>query len=137
MGKRPAVDMTETIGGRSLAEWESEWETLAGGFAQEHPSLHGVVGLYRADLNGRAKVIGSGTDIEGAALAKRLQTLRSETIQTGNDYSAATYIRDNMDRLTLKVIRVGTGAGLDKITSKLAGRMRRLHGLRRGVIPPD
>lgn len=122
------------IGGRTIEQWNDKWEQVEGGFNVPHHDLHGIVGLYRADLNGIPQFMGSATDFNRGGLYKRLQTLQSPLIQSGNDYKSGQFIRQNIDRLTLRVIRVGTGAGLELITSEICRRMRKKLGLKRGLI---
>ncbi|MHA6723805.1 hypothetical protein [Sphingomonas sp. RS2018] len=125
------------IAGKNLDQWDDQWEEMEGGFSVEHASLDGVVGLYRARRGNQTKIIGSGTDFDNGGLSKRLQTLRSDIVQSGNNHVAGNYIRENASVLKLDVIKVGTGAGIELVTRKLVQAMRKKYGLRRGVIPPD
>jgi hypothetical protein len=124
----------ERIGGKTLDQWNREWERMEGGFAVPHPALHDIIGLYRTDLDGEPMTMGYATDFNGGGLWKRLQTIRSSVRQTGNNHLSADFISANIHDLTLWVIKVDMGAGSELITRKLCGKLRKLYGLKRGVI---
>jgi hypothetical protein len=133
-GRKKKADNEREIGGKTLDQWDDEWEELEGGFSTVHSSVLNVIGIFRADLDGEPKVLGSATDFDRGGLYKRLQTLGSDIVQTGNNHVSGAYIRANKNALRLYVIKVDTGAGSDLITKEICNLMRKRYGIKKGTI---
>lgn len=67
-----ASDAEILIGGFNLAQWETRWAHIPGGFADPPRNLIGKSGLYRVVLNGETIAIGKSSGGGGSDLKKRI-----------------------------------------------------------------
>ncbi|NIJ24633.1 hypothetical protein [Sphingomonas japonica] len=109
-------------------------EKLPGGFGAVHDSVHGVSGLWRADLNGKMMTMGYATDFSRGGLSKILQTFRSNILQKANSHKAAVFIRENINEAELYVIEVTRGAGNELIIRDICRELRKRYGLKIGKL---
>jgi hypothetical protein len=116
--------LSMTICGRTLQEWDTDWEAVEGGFGIPHNELIGVPGLARAILNGRVMYILRAVEQRG--LQKGLQRIRGKQ-QTGNSGFGAQQIRSHVDVLDLEILRVQGPQYSVKCIGELKRRMIDLH----------
>lgn len=114
-----------TIGGRTLSEWEREWERKKGGFAVTHNDLRQALGLYRAILGDEVVAIGRAIEV-GRGLNKRLGDLRRSKGSAGGHH-LGRMIRKHIDDLELEVLVVGQNPHAAEITKALRREMVRFH----------
>lgn len=134
--------LSMVICGRSLRDWDADWEATKGGFAADHNELVGVPGLARAVLNGKVMYILRATEKRG--LQKGLQRIRGKP-QTGNAGFGAQKIREHMDVLEMQILRVpaSKAACIKELKSRMidlhrpewdAARQKRVAALQSGIL---
>ena len=136
------------VGGKTIAEWDVEWEHLANAFTVDHPELRNVIGLFRIQLHGQTKYIVRATELKGG-IAKGLKRI-SGPDQTGNQGYGANKIRENINQVTVEILRVYGVKDPSKVTKTLKAEMNKLYDpvwampfklhmkmIHDGIIPPD
>lgn len=120
------------IGGKALAEWDQEWKSVPGGFAQPHDDLKGKAGLYRALEDGKTVVIGKSSEKTGNRLYKRLADFRRSS-NSARDHHIGKYIFENRHSLKLQVLITGDDQMACQLAAALRGPMIKLHEPRENV----
>ena len=96
------------VAGKTLDEWEAQWERVEGGYRVYHLGLQGVIGLHRAVKGNAIVFVGRAIQAKNKGLYTRLQNFLGPP-QTSNKHSAANRIRLHKPTLHLEVLRVGDG----------------------------
>ena len=113
--------MAVEVGGKTVAEWNTEWSYVEHGFTDTQPQLEGLLGLYRATLQGDIMYIGRSTEIN-AGLQKRLRDYSRDS-DSARDHSGAQNILNHVDVVKCEVIVVGIDENALKDTAILYGLM--------------
>lgn len=120
------------IGGKTLDQWDLEWQTVEGGF-HSYRKFRGMAGLYRVTEGGVITAIG-----KGAGMFDRLDKRMYDLIRPGNsgrDHHIGRYINANLDKVEFQVLIVGK-SWRDSVTAgKLKGAMIARHKPRENVPP--
>lgn len=94
------------IAGKSLGQWDGEWQRLNGGFAVAHREVHGYVGVFRAVQGEEVMYVGCSSAGRGGKLYQRLLNFKNQE-QRSNSHYGAIKIREHIGTLTLEVICLG------------------------------
>lgn len=137
--------LRETVGQRSLEEWDLRWEPLPNAFTESREALGHVVGLFRVRLDGETKYIVAASDGRGG-IRKGLRRI-SGPEQSGNRGYGAKMIRRHMDVVKVDILVVDDENDPTAVTKQLKRMMvkyydpewawpfkRRMAAIRAGVI---
>jgi hypothetical protein len=126
MRKPIKQELLETrIGQRSLREWQALWEPLPRPFSQDHADLRGVIGLLRIKLSNDIKYFVRATETKGG-IAKGLRRLSGPS-QTGNRNFGAQKIRENLDVVTVDVLKMTGESDPATVAKRLKIALNNLH----------
>ncbi len=96
----------QKIGGKPLAEWNTEWTALEGGLRVPHPELRGKIGLFRTVVNNTVTYLGCATEGKGRGLRKRLADFVRPS-DNGRRHHAGKLIHEHRDQVRVEVLIVG------------------------------
>jgi hypothetical protein len=121
------------IGGFTLAQWETRWAHIPGGFADPPRNLVGKSGLYRVVLNGETIAIGKSSGGGGSDLKKRISDFTRPSASARN-YQTGEFVNANYAALGLMVLVTGSGRAARDLAAALKNPMTALHRPR-GNLP--
>lgn len=113
------------FGGKSLEEWDRDWEPVPDGLKRRQSHLRGAVGLYRYMLGGRVGALGTGIDRKDG-IAKRLHDFIRRSA-SGRDHHAGRMIHQYREQLVVEVLITGSGAEARRLASLLKEPMLERH----------
>lgn len=124
------------IAGKSVGQWDGEWQRLKGGFAVKHREVHGYVGVFRAVQGADVMYIGCSSAAKGGKLYQRLLNFKNQEQQSNSHYGARK-IREHIGTLSLDVICLGR-TSKDRFSARELKRlMIELHQPAWNVRKPD
>lgn len=100
--------MTFMLGDKTVEQWENEWKLLGvlGTLADKLDDYKKVVGVYRAELNGKIVYIGSTFEFYNNGIYKRLMDyIRPE--ESGRKHSSGQKMYSNKDDIIIYVLVTG------------------------------
>ncbi len=113
------------ISGKTVADWNLEWQRVVGGFGTPQPQLNHKVGLFRAVRNGEVMALGSGTGAKGG-LSKRIADFRRKSL-SASDHTLGRSIRAMINEVELEVLITGWGNEERETALSLKPPMIELH----------
>ncbi len=109
------------VGGKTVPEWDLEWDPLDGGLWVYHPELRHLIGLIRVSLRGRIVFIGWSTEMPGG-LGKRLADFIRRS-PSGRKHAAGKLIYRYRKEVTIEVMVIGIDRHAQRIARQLRGLM--------------
>lgn len=99
------TENTALIEGKTLAEWDQDWDLRPDGLLTYQHGLKELIGVYRIIENGRVIFIGVGTAPK-VGIAKRISDLIRPS-PSGRRYRSGQYVYENRHKLQIEVLIVG------------------------------
>jgi len=112
--------------GKTLAEWDKEWQNIPGGFSVIQPQLRNYVGLYRALEKNLVTAIGTGVEHSNGGLRKRLRDFNRESSSARNHW-IGIYIHEMQNQLVCQVLITGSDVQAAVIAKNLKPLMEEFH----------
>lgn len=118
------ANKSKTIGGKTLAQWDSHWCYL--GMLKDVQGnighLNKSVGLYRARLDGEIVYIGRAIEYNNGGLRKRLTDYVRKS-ESSRGTNSSNNMNIHKDRLSIEVLVIGEGEEAARITKMLEPMM--------------
>jgi hypothetical protein len=106
------------IGGKSLQEWERNWNYLGTLSSVSSSHLSGSVGLYRAKLGGKVVYVGRAVEYSNGGLRKRLSDYTRGS-DSGRKHKSGQLMNQNADSLSIDVLVTGSDSEAANVAKKL------------------
>jgi len=113
------------VGGKTVAEWDTDWVHIKNGFRETQKELTGLLGLYRAILDDQTKYIGESVQIN-EGLKKRLRDY-SRKSDSSRDHYGAERIFENRDKVECEILVIGVDDDAVGATQELKALMIALY----------
>lgn len=110
----------KSIGGRTIASWEEDWER-AGTLQSDFSHLSSFVGLYRARLAGQIVYVGRAVEWDNGGLRKRLRDYTRNS-DSSRKHGSGRLMNAHADQLEIEVLRTGNcenAAGVARTLEKM------------------
>lgn len=120
-------DGSERYGNKGIETWNSEWKSLGMLKDAELTPYNKSVGLYRLIMNGEIMYIGRAIELNNGGFRKRLSDYRRDSDSARKHKSGST-INENLDKITVDVLVVGTDENAVEVTRRLEGPFIQKYG---------
>ncbi|KQM13893.1 hypothetical protein [Novosphingobium sp. Leaf2] len=97
----------QLVAGRTLAEWNQQWQPLEHGLSKRHDELRETVGVFRFRRKDEVVYIGCAREYAKGGLRKRLSDF-TRPGDSGRTHYAGQKIYENREHLEVDVIVTGT-----------------------------
>lgn len=111
-------------GGKSVSEWDCEWQCIGSLKDANLTPYNNCVGLYRHMVNGTTKYVGRAIELNNGGFRKRLSDYRRES-NSARKHSSGRIIHEHLDEITTYILIVGYTQEAVEITKKLEGEFVR------------
>ena len=115
---------TGTFGGKTVSEWNCEWQYIGKLKDANLTPYNSCVGLYRHVVNGTTKYVGRAIELNNGGFRKRLSDYRRES-NSARKHASGRTIYENLDRIDTYILVVGNTQEAVDITKKLEGEFVR------------
>lgn len=109
-----------TFGGKTVSEWDCEWQYIGKLKDANLTPYNSCVGLYRHVVNGTTKYVGRAIELNNGGFRKRLSDYRRES-NSARKHASGRTIYENLDRIETYILVVGNTQEAVEITKKLEG----------------
>ena len=106
------------IGGKTLQEWERNWEYLGTLSSSSLGHLSSSVGLYRAKLGGKVVYIGRAVEYSNGGLRKRLSDYTRGS-NSARKHKSGQLMNQHADQLSIDVLVTGSDSEAANVAKKL------------------
>ena len=113
-----------TFGGKTVSEWDCEWQYIGKLKDANLTPYNSCVGLYRHVVNGTTKYVGRAIELNNGGFRKRLSDYRRES-NSARKHASGRTIYENLDRIETYILVVGNTQEAVEITKKLEGEFVR------------
>ena len=113
-----------TFGGKTVSEWDCEWQCIGKLKDANLTPYNSCVGLYRHVVNGTTKYVGRAIELNNGGFRKRLSDYRRES-NSARKHASGRTIYENLDRIETYILVVGNTQEAVEITKKLEGEFVR------------
>ena len=113
-----------TFGGKTVSEWDCEWQYIGKLKDANLTPYNSCVGLYRHGVNGTTKYVGRAIQLNNGGFRKRLSDYRRES-NSARKHASGRTIYENLDRIETYILVVGNTQEAVEITKKLEGEFVR------------
>lgn len=108
----------QTIGGKTLRQWESAWKYIGYLDSLELGSYSGSVGLYKAELGSKIMYIGRAIEFSNGGIRKRLSDYTRES-DSARKHTSGRLMNANASELKISIIVIGCDEDAAEATRKL------------------
>ena len=98
----------QTIGGKTLREWESQWQNVGYLESLDLSPYSSYVGLYKAELRGKVMYIGRAIEYSNGGIRKRLSDYTRES-DGARKHTSGKLMNANATELKISLLIVGKG----------------------------
>ena len=113
-----------TFGGKTVSEWDCEWQYIGKLKDANLTPYNSCVGLYRHVVNETTKYVGRAIELNNGGFRKRLSDYRRES-NSARKHASGRTIYENLDRIETYILVVGNTQEAVEITKKLEGEFVR------------
>ena len=106
--------------GKSLAEWDREWQSIGMLKTANLTPYNHCVGLYRHVVCGTTKYVGRAIELNNGGFRKRLSDYRRES-NSARKHSSGRTIYEHLDEIETYILVVGDTPEAVEATRKLEG----------------
>ena len=99
-----------TFGGKTVSEWDCEWQCIGKLKDANLTPYNSCVGLYRHVVNGTTKYVGRAIELNNGGFRKRLSDYRRES-NSARKHASGRTIYENLDRIETYILVVGNTYG--------------------------
>lgn len=107
-----------TIGGRTLREWEREWQYIGYLDSIDLSPYSSYVGLYKAELDGKVMYVGRAVEYSNGGIRKRLSDYTRES-DSARKHTSGRLMHAHAADLEIYVLLVGRDEEAAEATRKL------------------
>jgi hypothetical protein len=118
--RNSATGVTEVqkIGGKTLREWESSWQSVGYLDSIDLSPYSSYVGLYRAELGGRVVYIGRAVEYSNGGIRKRLSDYTRDS-DSARKHTSGQLMHAHASDLKMSILLVGRDEEAAEATRKL------------------
>ena len=113
-----------TFGGKTVSEWDCEWQYIGKLKDANLTPYNSCVGLYRHVVNETTKYVGRAIELNNGGFRKRLSDYRRES-NSARKHASGRTIYENLDRIETYILVVGNTQEAVGITKTLEGEFVR------------
>lgn len=93
-------------GGKSLQQWDREWQSIGYLNSANLTPYNKFVGLYRHKIGGKVIYVGRAIELHNGGFSKRLSDYRRDS-NSARKHKSGQLINENLDQITTDVLIVG------------------------------
>lgn len=112
------TDGTTVIGGKTILQWDQEWQNIGRLKDACLTPYNHCVGLYRHVINGRTRYIGRAIELNNGGFRKRLSDYRRSS-SSARTHSSGQLIYEHLDEIETYILVVGRTREAVETTEKL------------------
>lgn len=119
--KAGSAGNTNYIGGKTLQQWDREWQSIGMLKDAELTPYNHCVGLYRHVVNGETMYVGRAIELHNGGFRKRLSDYRRPS-NSARKHTSGRVINENLDKIHTYILVVGNDENAVDITKQLEGK---------------
>lgn len=112
--------LSNTYGGKTIEEWNHEWECIGPLKSCNLTPYNRCVGLYRMVIGGETKYVGRAIELNNGGFRKRLSDYRRES-DSARKHNSGSTIHQHIDEIQVYLLIVGNDQEAVNVTRKLEG----------------
>ncbi len=89
-----------------MVEWDNKWKSIGVLAEADLSHYNGLIGLYRAKLDGRIVYIGRAIEVNNGGFRKRLSDYRRDS-DSGRKHQSGKLMFENAHRLQIDILIIG------------------------------